>query len=290
MRLDVTWPQETGRLLQDVRFGGVSIWNLGANLQPGDHQQQLGGQPTSRNINDRQRKSLLVTFNFLVTVSQEYTVQAYWDDTNGGQHVRLRPGDDYPHRRRHPVPTGGQQHAAGHHYAVDHANFTPVPPTPRPPIPDASATSTATTMRDQHADRDGYDRTPTPPTCRRAPPRRPRPAPPTCSSRNTSRGTAITGPLEIYNGTGAAIDLDAGNYTIEIYRRTTVTEPDHQPGRTCRRTMLCSCVVRGRCRSGPAGSGRPTDGGNWFTGDDTVFLMHDGALIDVIGQIGFDPG
>ena len=83
VRLDITWPQETGRLLQEVRFGGTSIWNLSANFSPVTINSNWVGSPNSRDLNDTVAKTLLVTFNFLVTGSQEFTVKAYWDDTNG---------------------------------------------------------------------------------------------------------------------------------------------------------------------------------------------------------------
>jgi hypothetical protein len=85
IRLEVTWPQAIGRLLQDVRFNALPIWNLGANISPVTIDSNWLGGPTSRYINDTNIKPLLITFNFNVSGSQEYTVKAFWDDTSGGR-------------------------------------------------------------------------------------------------------------------------------------------------------------------------------------------------------------
>ena len=84
VRVDVTWPQSTGRLLQALQLGGTTIWNLGANFSPVTINSNFVGSPSSRNINDSSSKTLLATFNFLVTGSQEFKVRAFWDDTNAG--------------------------------------------------------------------------------------------------------------------------------------------------------------------------------------------------------------
>ena len=83
VRVDVTWPQATGRLLQLLQFGGTTIWNLGANFSPVTINSNFVGSPTARNINDTNIKTLLITFNFLVTGAQSYTAKAFWDDGNG---------------------------------------------------------------------------------------------------------------------------------------------------------------------------------------------------------------
>jgi hypothetical protein len=83
IRLEVIWPQETGRLLQDVRYSGLTIWDLGTNLSPVTIDSNFLGGPTSRHINDTFTKLLQISFNFNVT-GHEFTVKAFWDDTNGG--------------------------------------------------------------------------------------------------------------------------------------------------------------------------------------------------------------
>ncbi len=84
-RLEVTWPQETGRRLQDVRLGGLVIWNLSSTISPVTIDSNFLGGPTARHINISVSKPLQINFNFNVTGNQEYTVKAFWDDTNGGK-------------------------------------------------------------------------------------------------------------------------------------------------------------------------------------------------------------
>lgn len=84
IRLEVTWPQETGRLLQDIRFGGTTIWNLTSSISPVTIDSNFVGSSTSRNINAAVSKALQINFNFNVTGSQEYSVKAFWDNTSGG--------------------------------------------------------------------------------------------------------------------------------------------------------------------------------------------------------------
>jgi hypothetical protein len=83
IRLEVTWPQETGRLLQDVRYGGITIWNLGSNLSPVTIDSNFLGGPTALHIGDGLSRLLQISFNFPVA-GYEFTVVPYWDDTSGG--------------------------------------------------------------------------------------------------------------------------------------------------------------------------------------------------------------
>jgi uncharacterized protein len=104
-------------------------------------------------------------------------------------------------------------------------------------------------------------------------------------------GSGFSKAVEIFNGTGAAIDLGAGGYTLELYSNGVLT-----PTQT---VALAGSVADGdvfvvsRADADPALAAQadqlaPTVA-NW-NGDDAVALRKAGALIDVIGQIGFDPG
>ena len=103
-------------------------------------------------------------------------------------------------------------------------------------------------------------------------------------------GTGSNQALEIYNGTGAAVDLAAGGYCVEIYPDGSAT-----PGQTIRLTgTVAANDVYVLARAGAGASileqADQVEGGSWFDGNDAVVLRKGAARLDVIGQIGFDPG
>src|SRR5918995_5025418 len=104
-------------------------------------------------------------------------------------------------------------------------------------------------------------------------------------------GSGFNKAVEIFNGTGAPVDLGAGGYTLELYSNAAAA-----PSQT---VALSGSVAHGdvfvvsRADADPALVAQadllaPTVA-NW-NGDDAVALRKGGALVDVIGQIGFDPG
>jgi hypothetical protein len=104
-------------------------------------------------------------------------------------------------------------------------------------------------------------------------------------------GTSFNKALEIFNGTGSAIDLAAGAYNVQMYFNGSTAA-----GFTINLT--------GTVASGDVFVVAPTNATNatiiaaadqfagtaWFNGDDAVVLRKGTTIIDVIGQIGFDPG
>jgi predicted extracellular nuclease len=106
-----------------------------------------------------------------------------------------------------------------------------------------------------------------------------------------TEGSGFSKAVEIFNGTGAAVDLSAGGYTLELYSNGSptasqtvaltgsvatgdvfvVSRADADPALVASADQLAPAVVN-------------------FNGDDAVALRKGGALVDVIGQIGFDPG
>lgn len=101
-------------------------------------------------------------------------------------------------------------------------------------------------------------------------------------------GSSLNKALEIFNGTGAAVDLS--DYVVEIY-----FNGSESPGATI--------ALSGSLEDGDvfviADDGADaailteadlTPTNNFFNGDDTIVLRRDSAIIDVIGQIGTDPG
>ncbi|MEZ4793603.1 MAG: lamin tail domain-containing protein [Gelidibacter sp.] len=94
--------------------------------------------------------------------------------------------------------------------------------------------------------------------------------------------------LEIFNGTGAAINL--ANYQIRVYSNgsATPTTTANLSG-----TIPNGGVIVYRNPSAVIYGGATTvltPNPITFNGDDAVALVNNGNIIDVIGQIGFDPG
>jgi predicted extracellular nuclease len=103
-------------------------------------------------------------------------------------------------------------------------------------------------------------------------------------------GTSNNKALEIFNGTGAPVDLTANNYTVQMCFNGSVS---------CSLTIpLVGTVAPGDVFVLAQNTASPvilaqadqTNGAGWFNGDDVVVLRKGATLIDFIGQLGFDPG
>jgi len=101
-------------------------------------------------------------------------------------------------------------------------------------------------------------------------------------------GTSNNKALEIFNGTGAAIDLSF--YGVSIFSN----------GNTTANTQISFSGVLGNnsvfvladtdADTVILNVADQTTGASLYNGDDAVALLNNGTLIDVIGQIGVDPG
>jgi len=103
-------------------------------------------------------------------------------------------------------------------------------------------------------------------------------------------GSSNNKALEIYNGTGAAIDLADGGYNIQMYFNGSASA-----GLTINLTGSVvdgdvHVVAQASANATILAQADQTNGAGWFNGDDAVVLRHGAEVIDVIGQIGFDPG
>lgn len=103
-------------------------------------------------------------------------------------------------------------------------------------------------------------------------------------------GSSFNKALEIFNGTGSAIDLATDGYSIEVYFNGNSTAGTA--------VSLTGVVADGDvfvlADDGAdalilAAADQLTTG-NLFNGDDAIALLKNGTVVDVIGQIGFDPG
>ena len=103
-------------------------------------------------------------------------------------------------------------------------------------------------------------------------------------------GSSNNKALEIYNGTGAPVDLGAGDYVVEIYFNGNAS-----PGTTI---PLSGTVADGDvfvladndAAAAILAQTDQTSTSNFFNGDDAVVLRKGGAVVDAVGQTGVDPG
>jgi predicted extracellular nuclease len=103
-------------------------------------------------------------------------------------------------------------------------------------------------------------------------------------------GSSNNKALEIYNGTGASIDLGANSYNVQMFFNGS--------GSAGLTYNLVGSVAAGDVFVFAHGSAilpitpdqtSPTNDG-WYNGDDAVVLRKGTTIIDVIGDVGFDPG
>jgi len=103
-------------------------------------------------------------------------------------------------------------------------------------------------------------------------------------------GSSYNKAIEIYNGTGAAVDLAAGDYVLEIYfnGNTTVGNTVDLAGVIADGDVFV--VADDGADQAILDVTDQTDTGNFFNGDDVILLKKAGAVVDSFGQLGVDPG
>jgi uncharacterized protein len=103
-------------------------------------------------------------------------------------------------------------------------------------------------------------------------------------------GSSNNKALEIYNGTGAPVNLASEGYNVQMFFNGGTTA-----GLTINLTGTVAngdVYVLAQSSAGAAilAQADQTNGAGWFNGDDAVVLGHGTTTIDVVGQIGTDPG
>ncbi len=103
-------------------------------------------------------------------------------------------------------------------------------------------------------------------------------------------GTSNNKALEIFNGTGAPIDLAANGYSIQMF-----FNGNPAAGLTIGLTGTVAAgdvYVVAQSAASPTilAQADQTNGSGWFNGDDAVVLLKGATVIDSIGQRGVDPG
>ncbi len=101
-------------------------------------------------------------------------------------------------------------------------------------------------------------------------------------------GSSNNKALEFYNGTGSAIDLEAGGYSVEMYFNGNTT-----PLRIINLTGTIahgSTFVLAHNMANLPIVPNQTNNQPWYDGNDAIVLRKNGIILDAIGQVGFDPG
>lgn len=103
-------------------------------------------------------------------------------------------------------------------------------------------------------------------------------------------GSSNNKALEIYNGTGAAVDLAAGGYNVQMFFNGNASA-----GLTINLTGTVAdgdvfVLAQSSASADILAQADQTNGAGWFNGDDAVVLRKGTTVIDSIGQVGFDPG
>ena len=102
-------------------------------------------------------------------------------------------------------------------------------------------------------------------------------------------GSSNNKALEIFNGTGAPVDLAAGAYNVQMFFNG---NPVSSLTINLTGTVADGDVfVLAQSSADPAilAQADQTNGSGWFNGDDAVVLRKGTTVLDVIGQIGFRP-
>ena len=103
-------------------------------------------------------------------------------------------------------------------------------------------------------------------------------------------GSSNNKALEIFNGTGTPVNLAAGSYNVQMFFNGSASA-----GLTINLTGTVATgdvyvVAQASAVAAILAQADQTSSAGWFNGDDAVVLRKGTTVLDVIGQIGFDPG
>jgi len=103
-------------------------------------------------------------------------------------------------------------------------------------------------------------------------------------------GSSNNKALEIYNGTGAAVDLAAGGYSVQMFfnGNPVSTLTINLTGTVANGDVYV--LAQSAANATILAQADQTNGSGWFNGDDAVILRKGITVIDAFGQSGFDPG
>ncbi len=103
-------------------------------------------------------------------------------------------------------------------------------------------------------------------------------------------GSSNNKALELFNGTGAPINLAGNGYNIQIFFNgaTTASLTLNLTGTVANDDVYV--VAHSSANAAVLAEADQTIGVSWFNGDDAIVLRKGTTILDVIGQVGFDPG
>jgi uncharacterized protein len=106
-------------------------------------------------------------------------------------------------------------------------------------------------------------------------------------------GSSNNKALEIYNNTGATVDLAAEGYVVQMYFNGNATAGLTIPLTGTVTNGDVFVLAQSSASAAILAQADQTNGSGWFNGDDAIVLRKggaSGAIVDAIGQIGVDPG
>ncbi len=103
-------------------------------------------------------------------------------------------------------------------------------------------------------------------------------------------GSSNNKALEIFNGTGAPVDLAAGAYNIQMFFNGSASAGLTIPLAGTVAAGDVHVVAQSSAAAAILAQADQTNGAGWFNGDDAVVLRKGTTIVDSIGQVGFDPG
>lgn len=103
-------------------------------------------------------------------------------------------------------------------------------------------------------------------------------------------GSSNNKALDIFNGTGAPVDLAAGGYSVQMFFNGSATA-----GLTINLVGTVAAgdvfvLAQASANAAILAQADQTSGSGWFNGDDAVVLRRGVTVIDAMGQVGLDPG
>jgi predicted extracellular nuclease len=103
-------------------------------------------------------------------------------------------------------------------------------------------------------------------------------------------GSSNNKALEIFNGTGSAINLGTGGYNIQMFfnGNPVASLTINLTGTVANGDVYV--VAQSAANATILAQADQTNGSGWFNGDDAVVLRKGTTVVDSIGQAGFDPG